>query len=302
MIFGLLLIVAYVAVVLFSRDCKPIKETIVYPLGGGGHMFTRLSEVQCFSNVDILFVGSSHSYRGFDTRVFADSGFHTFNLGSSNQSPMQTEYLLRKYLSQLNPKLVVFEVNPEAYEIDGVESCVDLIANHGIDFDIAKMALLTKDRRAINTLIYGAYMQSCHKRDSFSEETHRGTDTYISGGYVEHSHSSFKGVASEPHSITLRRQNLNSLRRCADVVAGINAQCLLVEAPVVGGLYNSYVNHGQFSDAMRSIGPYVDYNILLDIPDSLFYDNEHLNQPGVEFFNRQFISADSLINALKQSR
>jgi len=77
--------------------------------------------------VDILFLGSSHSYRGFNPQYF--SGYKTFNLGSSAQTPIQTNLLLKRYLHQLNPKTIVYEVYPISLSIDGVESSSDIIAN-----------------------------------------------------------------------------------------------------------------------------------------------------------------------------
>ena len=83
-------------------------------------MFTRLKEVKTVKNVDILFLGSSHTYRGFDTSIFHDCGYSAFNLGSSSQTPIQTLTLANRYLKQLNPKLVVLEVYPGNFTGDGV--------------------------------------------------------------------------------------------------------------------------------------------------------------------------------------
>jgi hypothetical protein len=38
-------------------------------------MYSRLSEIKNYKDIDILFLGSSHTYRGFDTRIFLDSGY-----------------------------------------------------------------------------------------------------------------------------------------------------------------------------------------------------------------------------------
>src|SRR5690554_458534 len=65
-----------------------------------GHTETRLKEVKSFGDVDILFLGSSHAYRGFDTRIFKKAGFRSFNLGTSAQTPLQTQILLRRYLDR----------------------------------------------------------------------------------------------------------------------------------------------------------------------------------------------------------
>src|SRR5690606_4167572 len=76
-------------------------------IGCYGHLNTRVKEISKFQDVDILVLGSSHAYRGFDNRVFEKQGLKLFNLGSSSQSPMQTNILLNQYVDELNPKLVV---------------------------------------------------------------------------------------------------------------------------------------------------------------------------------------------------
>ncbi len=38
-------------------------------IGGAGHLRARLADVQDQGPVDVLFLGSSLSYRGFDTRI-----------------------------------------------------------------------------------------------------------------------------------------------------------------------------------------------------------------------------------------
>ena len=56
-------------------------------VGCYGHLYSRVKDAEKIKNPDILFIGSSHSYRGFDTRVFQKHGIKAFNLGSSSQTP-----------------------------------------------------------------------------------------------------------------------------------------------------------------------------------------------------------------------
>ena len=72
----------------------------------------KLEDLKDEQDLDILFIGSSHCYRGFDTRIFKEEGLETFNLGSSSQTPKETNLILNKYLPQLRPKLIIYEVFP----------------------------------------------------------------------------------------------------------------------------------------------------------------------------------------------
>lgn len=109
-LFAVIVIITY-PLLIFLSGYLPIsnvlKLNLNYRIGSYGHMFTRINEVkQLDSNVDILFLGSSHSYRGFDPRNFKDK--KTFNLGSSSQTPIQTKILLERYLDNINPKTVIY--------------------------------------------------------------------------------------------------------------------------------------------------------------------------------------------------
>src|SRR5688572_21718598 len=72
-----------------------------YPVAGYAHMYSRIKEVKQTKDVDILFLGASFAYRGFDPRIFKEYGYKSFNLGSSNQTPLQTKLLLDRYLKTL---------------------------------------------------------------------------------------------------------------------------------------------------------------------------------------------------------
>ena len=73
-------------------------------MGEEGHLNSRVKDIRNYHNVDILFLGSSHCYRTFDTRFYNANGYTCFNLGSSNQTPIQTYILLSQYLDSINPK------------------------------------------------------------------------------------------------------------------------------------------------------------------------------------------------------
>lgn len=60
-----------------------------------GHFFSRSRDAEKIKNPDILILGSSHAYRGFDTRVFSNAGIHAFNFGSSSQTPINTQVIFK---------------------------------------------------------------------------------------------------------------------------------------------------------------------------------------------------------------
>ncbi|MBP7450977.1 MAG: hypothetical protein KA817_13150, partial [Flavobacteriales bacterium] len=103
--FTLLAMVVYTLVIILAGSVSPYSKhrNIKYARGGYGHLHTRLQEAEHVGPVDILFLGSSHAYRGFDPRVFRAHGLTTFVLGSSAQSPLQTKVLVERYLDRMRP-------------------------------------------------------------------------------------------------------------------------------------------------------------------------------------------------------
>ena len=69
------------------------------------------SEIDTIKNVDIIFLGSSHAYRAFDPDIFQNHGFSSFNLGSSSQSPLNSYFLMKKYIQKCNT--VIMELPKE---------------------------------------------------------------------------------------------------------------------------------------------------------------------------------------------
>jgi hypothetical protein len=169
-------------------------------------MFTRLKEIKQINknqNIDILFLGSSHAYRGFDTRIFKKYGYNTFNLGSSSQTPIQTLVLLKRYLDRINPETVIFEVNPTTFSSDGVESSLDIIANDRNDIYSYEMAFKIHHIKTFNTLLYAEYRDIFHLDDSFTEPIKKRKDTYIKGGFVEKEMAYYKPEKMDKNEIDI---------------------------------------------------------------------------------------------------
>lgn len=270
-----------------------LNGNINFRRGSYGHMYSRMNEADQIRNVDILFLGSSLAYRGFDPRIFESQGFNTFNLGSSSQTHPQTQVLLNKYLLETKPKLIVYECDPYAFMKDGIESTCDLISNTGITNDLALMAIETKSLKVLNTLTYSAF-RSCLNLDSkFVEEKSNEYDTYIKGGYVQN-----KLIEKEPHFfypkskewIPLEYQ-ISSFTSNLKFIKQNNVPVLLVRSPQSSRIKELWTNEDDIQRFLNSQEvPYLDFSKLEILVDSIhFYDNCHLNQNGVEIFNELFI-------------
>jgi hypothetical protein len=257
-----------------------------YKLGAIGHTYSRLREVkELKGDVDILFLGSSHTYRGFDPRNFQNK--KTFNLGTSSQTPIQTKVLLQRYLNNFRPKLVMYEVYPEIFSLDGVESSIDLFSNDQIDFKSLLLAINYNNIITYNSLFCGIITDILNLKKNYNEPIHKGTETYINGGYVESKLRYFKYITYPSRQWRINEKQLIEFNSCLTILRSRNIKVILIFAPITTRLYNSYSNNKYVDSVFKSYQlEYYNFNQILSVNDSLhFLDNNHLNQLGVKLFN-----------------
>ena len=240
----------------------------------------RLDEVKGVNNIDILFLGSSHAYRGFDTRIFENKGYKSFNLGSIGQTPIQTEYLVGLYLDSLKPKKIIYEVYPECFESDGVESTLDLVNVSDLD---SKMIEMT--RKSMNIKVFNSL--SFRLLNGKEPSKLYALDTYIKGGFVERKMTFFKDDGGlKKHKLVLNDNQLRAFERIVEVVKQKGSALYLVQTPISKASYQCYLNIAEFDSYMASKGHYTNFNPICNFNDLMFYDFHHLNQNGVEAFNK----------------
>lgn len=259
-------------------------------IGCYGHLFTRTKEAQEIKNPDILFLGSSHAYRGFDTRVFSEGGMTSFNLGSSSQTPINTKVLLNQYLDKINPKLVIYEVYAGTLTSDGVEASLDILSNNKIDKNALNMAFEINKLSTYNTLFYGYFRQLFGLNDSFQEEQIQGRDTYIKGGFVE-SEFSQNPLNEEPQgNWEINPKQISALKENIAYIKSKNIPVILVQAPITKKLYTARNNNKQVDSLLSTLGTYKNFYGALPLNDTIdFYDSNHLNQVAVVKFNKKLI-------------
>ncbi|MBS2212130.1 hypothetical protein KEM09_11990 [Carboxylicivirga mesophila] len=278
----------YLAGLMFFGDYAPNIKT---NLSNYGYTAKRLSEADTISKVDIIFVGSSHTYRGFDTRLFEIAGYKTFNLGTSNQTHIQTQMLLKQYIRKLNPKLVVYEVYPGTLQNDGVESSLDLIAHRKTSFEMFKMVTQVNHLLTYNSFFYKLLMPSEAKKDNDINISNDSTDHYINGGFVERENTNNTIFNNQPYSFTISKKQLKAFKLNLLFLKQQEIPFLLVMAPVTKTKFNNITNRLEIDSLYTGLGDYINYNYsILGLNDTIdFYDAHHLNQSGVIKFNQQLL-------------
>ncbi|MDN3641647.1 hypothetical protein QWY87_02970 [Lutimonas halocynthiae] len=271
-------------------EFSPIRGNLIYKLGAGGHAFTRLKEVKQAKNIDILFLGSSHTFRGFDTRIF-NKKYNSFNLGTNSQTPIQTEYLLNRHLDSLNPKIIFLEICPLILSSDGIESTLEILSNVTIDPKITEFVFEQNHLKVYNTYFYAVFNDFVLNRvNNFSEKNKVGNSIYIKNGFEESELKNYKKMYFQPSKWHYSKKQFMSLERILNLAREKNIQIILVQAPVTSDYYNSIRNNNEFDFELSKYGKYYNFNEILELNDTIhFLDYHHLNQGGVESFNNQIL-------------
>lgn len=289
LLFALVACVGYILLLCLFGDLGWAR-TGNFKAGNQGHIFTRMKEAREYHDIDVLFLGSSHCYRTFDTRFYEANGIHCYNLGSSNQSPIQTRVLLDAYLDSLHPKFVVFEVHDDIMRNDGVESAVDMLINVPITAEASKMAWGLKNMKVLNTWAYSLYNQKVmHRLDNFVEDSVIFNFRHVRGGFLENDSCNFVKRNYARKDLTIQPKQLKALKQCLAMLDERNIPYILVETQDALQYRKSVKNHEWFEKQMSALGPY--YYEVLPLVDTLhFFDSYHFNKEGVRIFNEHFIN------------
>lgn len=262
-----------------------------------GHMLSRLREADTVTHADIMIMGSSHAYRGFDTRLFKQYGYRAFNLGSSSQTPLQAELLLEEYIDRMNPEMVILEVMPTTFANDGTEAAVDILSNHRIDGSMVELTARVFNPIVFNTFVYSAFRRVARPLDKVKESPQRSGDTYVPGGFVATNVTAKPDLTPGPKErIEFRSNQLRAFYGMLDKLEKRGTKVLLVYAPVTRVWYNQIENSEEIQDFFKAVDAkygvvtYYDYSRWIgDNDGDYFYDQHHLNQKGVELFNDHFL-------------
>jgi hypothetical protein len=262
----------------------------------------RVQDIQQIDTVDILFLGSSRAFKGFDTRIFNEHGYSAFNFGTSAQTPVQTAMLLDRYLDGIAPRLVVYEVYPEGFESDGVESAIDLLSSDRADAHAWKMMKEVSKPTVSHALFFALWQQSLGKELRFTDRP----DGYLPmSGYIQRPVT--YNVAMDmvfPHQdIEIRDYQWAAFERIVKKFRERNIRLIMVQAPVPSSRYDAMTNRDSIHELLRNQGEFIAFNEILALDDSLhFEDDSHLNQIGAELFNARLIELLSATSPSNQQQ
>ncbi|WP_158825713.1 hypothetical protein [Mucilaginibacter lacusdianchii] len=294
LLFVIVAVIGYTAVLLWSGDhlSPRWKKNLFYNMPSQGYMYTRLKDADTTKNLDILILGSSRAFMGYDVRVFNQSQYKAFNLGSPAQSFIQTELLAKRYINRFKPKVVLFDVHPDLFNNPGVESAIDLASNAPFGTDLLQMAIKVNNIRVYNTLLYSMYRQLFFKNNSYTEPMVKSYGDYIKGGSVQPApQDPYKAPAViKPYAMEVDDMQLKAFEQTIAYLNENHVKYILLQGPVEKTEYLTRKNNHQIDSLISSYGTYYNANKLLNLPDSLYQkDGKHLNQKGIEVYDKFII-------------
>lgn len=293
--------------VLFAEFLNPyFYFNLRYDQGVSDNIYFKIQDIEngLAKDVDILFVGSSHTNRTFDPRIFRRQGYKVFNLGSSAQSHKQTTLLLQDYLDEINPKLIIYDVYSPLFSNNGVESVVDFLTNEYPLESLWESIFELNDPKIYNTLLIRMYKKMIGQKYRTYSKVSK-VDQYIEGGYSEYENAVWDGYL--PVDSIVRKVDDYQLKAFSynlDFIKKRDIPVRLVDVPVPTTYFETLKNLNQIRNVISTFGDIKTFQNDVELVDTLhFFDDNHLNQKGVEIFNPIFIDwlENSKIDGFKKN-
>lgn len=270
----------------FSNNFREFKE------GGSGYSWTRLREADTIKNIDVLILGSSRAYSSIDPRALDSLKLRSFNLGSSAQTPIQTYYLLERYLDQFNPKVIIWDVDPFTLTDHGLEPFLDVLTNCRKCESLISMVFEVNKLEGYNAFLKSLFRTS--EKSSFIEVLSSDKDIYLGRGFVRSKKNNFDERKIEFTNLYFKNNQINAFENALKYIKIREIPVLLVLSPLSRDTFirikkmNDYSNIYEQMVLKGLANEYVDFNNIIQLPNDFFFDPYHLNQKGVIEYNKVF--------------
>lgn len=278
------------------------------------------------NTLDMVFIGSSHSYCTFDPENF-DSvlGTKSFQLGTPLQHPDTSFYVLKEVLHTQKPKVVVqeiyWDVLDDSFEMKQANSFFEVLKNEQLKKEYIKEVFPLGEKVKYNLLPirfqqdYFAY--EAHEMEKELEkkynvkkkqgEKQKGKEEYHTKGYVYcdmkmlasefDTTNQFKGLDGKEWKFDKTQKKY--LEKMIALCKKENIELVFVTAPVANISMEYITNYDSIHKQIALFAaenniPYIDYNVVNETEKILindnFRDDAHLNDSGVKIVDAHFIN------------
>ncbi|MDD4599642.1 MAG: hypothetical protein PHQ46_01075 [Negativicutes bacterium] len=273
-------------------------------------------------NIDIAFVGASHTYQSFDPAIFDSKlGINSFNLGSSNQTPQDSYYIIKELLSIYKPKQIIYEITYPVFlasELSQNHVMTSLVIYDYFAPSQNKMEYFFHAFKPDNyadvffhSYRYRSKFNFRYMKNTLAEKmnaTYRrylpfqsGYFTYGIKGFVVSSYQAGDAEMARPLSVwddkNKNEEGFFYLQKIIEICKQENIELVLVTAPMPKSLLADTGNYQQAHDFFARLAEeegleYYDFCLLkpdiAKFPNSYFRDKSHLNNIGADKFSNIF--------------
>lgn len=273
------------------------------------------------NSIDVMFIGSSHARFAFDTRIFDNElNVKSFNLASSEQTPLIGYYSLKEALKYQKPKLVVYEAYWREFGIVDNTTSAYFVYDYikGLDTK-TKLLVSMYDNKNFSSFLLQALCKTYKYRDNFipmAKNVLKGKIIKPSPAFKGTQYSNFKYYENGSFGSDMVVSNEKLFKTNPFIKAGLyfkwnetqleyfkktiemckdnNIKVLIITAPLPQATMNYVKNYDEYSNRIRSITndyglEYIDYNIVNkkegNFKNEFFFDSNHLNSKGTQLLD-----------------
>lgn len=241
---------------------------------------------------DIIIIGTSHAYRGYNPKIFLEHGLKMRALATSSQS-LKSSYVIAKCLvNKENCDVVIIDLYERIFSSSSLESTADLVQHLPDNKSALALAWESGDIRALN--MFATRLVSKNTEPLFDSEVE------MKDGFgTSHDTISFP-LKKRYYDYTYETmpEQIKYLKKLVRYLQNEGIQVILTECPLP--YFVSDYNHKLFLKDLEPVikelkVPFYNYAYNSGLNEiTLFYDDNHLNHAGVKIYNNR------LINDLKQ--
>ena len=284
-------------VVLFALLTVVLYVVLNFLLVDDLHSYSRVMLQEYYNQadqVDTIFVGSSHCYRSFDPElVDAALGTHSFNLGTSQQLPDGSYWMVREARDNRQLRQVYLD---NLWEMGGAAAFADLLfpARHAIA-EPGEMPALWRGK-----------LTDGYEPGNYDWVTYPGEEEYRGRGFVYTygvSQWGYGTVLDVDADAPLSDFGWEYLTRTTRFCRENGIRLVLVTAPLPSAYVEDTGNYQAYVDAMRAFAAengteYWDFSLIADrellpLGEEDYSDMHHLNGQGAEKFTAAFCEVAS---------
>lgn len=292
-IFLVSLVLVYLSIFALLFFIQPNNIPMVYrvtqgTVWEGGNTWFKMQHFDHKKQWDIIVIGSSHAYRGYDPEIFKQHGFSMYNLGTSSQDPVCSYYLTEDLIDTTNCKLLIIDFYDRVFSLDDIEPKSDLIQNAKLDRTAWKIASSTSDIRAINMITLRYF-------NKFKSPLNTDTSGFTNGFQVSRKflNPNTKDKEKTKWHYSRNEKQIKYFEKLLSLCKRRNIKAVVVSHPL-SELY-ALKDHEKCVATIHTIlrkynTTYLDYTVLKEMGSIRWYaDASHLNHLGVAKFNEILI-------------